>query len=57
MVALQSQSQRNDAPVPGARVLIVDDWLETGSQLRAARRLLERAGAQVVGVAVVVDQS
>ena len=41
----------------GARVLVVDDWLETGSQLRAVRALLRRAGADLVGVAVVVDQS
>jgi adenine phosphoribosyltransferase len=42
---------------PGARVLLVDDWVETGSQLRAARVLLERAGATVVGATVLVDQA
>ena len=41
----------------GARVLIVDDWIETGSQLRAVRELVAAAGAGVAGVAVVVDQS
>ena len=41
----------------GARVLVVDDWVETGSQLRAVRGLLERAGATHVGTAVVVDQA
>jgi adenine phosphoribosyltransferase len=34
-----------------ARVLVVDDWAETGGQLRTAIRLVERLGAQVVGAA------
>jgi adenine phosphoribosyltransferase len=38
-------------------VLVVDDWFETGSQFRAARALLERAGATVVGASVVVDET
>lgn len=48
---------QSDVLPAGARVLVVDDWLETGSQLSAARALVERAGAAVVGVSVVVDQS
>lgn len=42
------------ARVPdGARVLLVDDWVETGGQARGACRLLERAGAEVVGLAAI----
>ena len=41
----------------GARVLVVDDWFETGSQFRAARALLEQAGATIVGASVVVDET
>jgi adenine phosphoribosyltransferase len=41
----------------GARVLVVDDWLETGNQFLAARTLLERVGAVVVGASVIVDQT
>jgi adenine phosphoribosyltransferase len=41
----------------GARVIVVDDWFETGSQFRAARALLERAGAAVIGASVVVDET
>jgi adenine phosphoribosyltransferase len=41
-----------DAVTPGDRVLVVDDWSETGAQLEAAVALLERAGALVVGAAV-----
>jgi adenine phosphoribosyltransferase len=37
------------------RVLVVDDWAETGSQLRAMQALVEKAGARYLGAAVVVD--
>ena len=40
---------------PGARVLLVDDVLATGGTLDAGRRLLEQAGARVVGAAVVIE--
>ena len=36
----------------GDRVLIVDDWIETGAQAKAAIRLIERFGGIVVGVSV-----
>jgi adenine phosphoribosyltransferase len=39
------------------RVLVVDDWLETGSQVSASIDSVEAAGALVVGVAVIVDGS
>ncbi len=35
----------------GDRVLIVDEWIETGAQARAAIRLIERRGGKVVGIA------
>ena len=44
-----------DAVAPGARALIVDDLLATGGTLRAAARLIERAGATVAGVGVVIE--
>jgi adenine/guanine phosphoribosyltransferase-like PRPP-binding protein len=38
----------------GRRVLLVDDVIATGGTARAARRLLERAGAQVTAAATVL---
>jgi adenine phosphoribosyltransferase len=40
----------------GDRVLLVDDWIETGSQAAAARRLVEECGAQLIGIATVVTE-
>jgi adenine phosphoribosyltransferase len=40
----------------GDEVLLVDDWVETGSQARAAKSLVEACGAKLLGVAVVVRQ-
>lgn len=39
---------------PGMRVLLVDDVLATGGTLDAGRRLLEQAGAELVGASVVI---
>lgn len=39
----------------GARVLLVDDVMATGGTLDAGRRLLEQAGVEVVGAAVVIE--
>jgi adenine phosphoribosyltransferase len=38
------------------RVLLVDDWIERGSQAVAARALVEGCGATLAGIAVMVDQ-
>ena len=40
----------------GDRVLLVDDWIETGSQASAATRLVEDCGARLVGIATVVTE-
>lgn len=41
----------------GRRVLIIDDVLATGGTVRAATELLRRAGAEVIGAAVVLELS
>jgi adenine phosphoribosyltransferase len=39
----------------GARVMIVDDVLATGGTMKAARQLIEQAGATVSSVAVIAE--
>ncbi len=46
-----------DAFAPGDQVLIVDDVLATGGTARATAALIQRAGARVVGVAVLMELS
>jgi adenine phosphoribosyltransferase len=41
----------------GDRVLLVDDWIETGSQAGAARALVDECGATFLGLAAIVDQA
>ena len=48
-------AMHEDALVPGARVLLVDDLIATGGTAYAGIRLLERAGANVVGCSFVID--
>jgi orotate phosphoribosyltransferase len=43
-------------PEPGEQVVIVDDILRTGNKLAELKRMLEAAGATVVGLAVVIYQ-
>ncbi|XP_034763402.1 adenine phosphoribosyltransferase-like isoform X2 [Acipenser ruthenus] len=44
---------RTDVLKAGVRVLIVDQWVETGGTMKAAIKLVEQQGAVVVGVAAV----
>jgi adenine phosphoribosyltransferase len=40
----------------GERLLIVDDWIETGSQYKCVSELLERSGAEIAQGLVVVQE-
>ncbi|WFB06567.1 adenine phosphoribosyltransferase [Streptomyces sp. LX-29] len=44
-----------DALAPGDRVLVIDDVLATGGTAAASLQLIRRAGAQVAGVAVLME--
>jgi adenine phosphoribosyltransferase len=38
---------------PGDRVLLVDEWIETGAQMQAAIDLIEQEGGVIAGVATI----
>jgi hypothetical protein len=38
---------------PGDRVLLVDEWIETGAQIQAAIHLIEQEGGVVAGIATI----
>ena len=44
-----------DALYPGQRVAIVDDLLATGGTMLATARLVEKTGAQVVGMSFLIE--
>jgi len=44
---------RRDALAPGMKVLVVDEWVETGAQVLAAIALAERLGAEIGGIATI----
>jgi adenine phosphoribosyltransferase len=46
-----------DAFAPGERVLVIDDVLATGGTARATADLVQQAGAQVTGLAVLLELS
>ncbi|MFA6450461.1 MAG: adenine phosphoribosyltransferase [bacterium] len=44
-----------DAVEPGERVLVIDDLLATGGTAAAAKTLVEKIGAELVGIAFIVE--
>ena len=49
----QQMEMRKPAFAPGTRVLLVDQWVETGGTMGAGIRLVERQGGVVAGIAAV----
>ena len=47
---------QRDSIQPGDRVVLADDWLETGWQAQTARALVEQCGGAFLGVTAIVDQ-
>jgi len=52
---LDEMEMHEDAIHPGERVILVDDLIATGGTAFAGIKLLERAGAHVIGCAFVID--
>lgn len=48
---------RQDVLKPGIRVLLVDQWIETGGTMKAAIQLVERLGGTIVGVAAIAIEN
>ena len=51
------QQRIEGSPVAGRRVLAVEDTSTTGGSVLTAVEALREAGAQVIGVAVIVDRA
>jgi adenine phosphoribosyltransferase len=42
----------------GEKVLIVDEWIETGTQMQSAIKLIEQEGGKIAGIATVnIDEN
>jgi adenine phosphoribosyltransferase len=52
-----SLEMHTDALSKGQRVLVVDDLLATGGTLQATCRLIEKLGAEVAGIMVLIELS
>ncbi|MGI8906457.1 MAG: phosphoribosyltransferase family protein [Candidatus Sumerlaeaceae bacterium] len=53
----KSLAVHQDALVQGDRVIIVDDWIETGETIKASISLLERCGGTIAGIAALMDDA
>ncbi|KAJ1547978.1 hypothetical protein HK405_004516 [Cladochytrium tenue] len=49
--SIKSLQARKDLLPPGMRVLLVDEWIGTGAQVKHAAEALEAAGCALVGIA------
>jgi len=38
---------------PGDRILLVDEWIETGAQIQAAIELIEHEGGKIIGITTI----
>ncbi len=54
----QDMEMRKPAFAPGTRVLLVDQWVETGGTMEGAIALVEQQGGQVAGiVAIAIEET
>lgn len=50
-------SIHKDSIIPGEKVIIIDDWIETGSGMKATINLAKKCGGKIVGIGVLMDDS
>ena len=50
-----TMEMHKDAIKPGQKVLVVDDLLATGGTIKAANKLVEQLGGEVVGCAFLIE--
>ena len=50
-------STRRDLIHPAQRVVLIDDWIETGSQTLAAAQLIAACGGDLSAVVVIIDEA
>jgi adenine phosphoribosyltransferase len=48
---------RRDLLLPGQRVVLIDDWIETGSQAMASAQIVSACGAELTAIAVIIDET
>lgn len=53
----QNMEMRQPAFAPGTRVLLVDQWIQTGGTMEAAIALVERQGGIVAGLATIAMET
>ena len=52
---VDSLHMHTDAILPGQKVLVIDDLLATGGTVKAKIELVEKLGAEVIGVAFLIE--
>ena len=46
-----------DAINTSEKILLIDDWVETGATIKAAIKLIEKCGGKVVGIGAFMDDT
>jgi adenine phosphoribosyltransferase len=49
----KSLELQRDAIQAGTKILLADEWIETGAQIQAAIRLIERQGGEIAGIVTI----
>ncbi len=53
----KSLEMHRDALMAGEKILIIDDWVETGATIKTTVRLIKKCGGNIIGIGVFMDDS